>query len=204
VSDREPSIRHGVFLRCAIYNRAGMAPGWPTHTRSEQLHRCALGKPACTWFSGRYGQRMPLQLRFFAIALQPKVHNAVQYFYLGPHFVPKRDIKKWSFKDSLPMNLQYLVCRCIIFHRSLLLKNPQKTQSLESRLSSFPSLLKDFATLSFGRIERFLGLFWMNPCRKLNRKNDTLEFLRAYFSTLRTKSIARQKRPSNQMKNKKQ
>jgi len=35
---------------------------------------------------------MPLQLRFFAIALQSKVHNAVQYFFMGPHFVPKRDI----------------------------------------------------------------------------------------------------------------
>jgi len=42
---------------------------------------------------------MPLQLRFFAIVLQSKVHNAVQYFCIGPHFVPKRDIKKVSFKD---------------------------------------------------------------------------------------------------------
>jgi len=38
-------------------------------------------------------------LRFFAIALQSKVHNAVQYFCIGPHFVPKRDIKKVYFND---------------------------------------------------------------------------------------------------------
>ena len=28
------------------------------------------------------------------------------------------------------LSLQHLVCRCIVFHRSLLLRNPQKTQSL--------------------------------------------------------------------------
>jgi len=46
---------------------------------------------------------MPLKLRFFAIALQSKVHNAVQYFCIGPHFVPKRDIKKVSFKDCFSL-----------------------------------------------------------------------------------------------------
>ena len=46
---------------------------------------------------------MPLQLRFFAIALQSKVHNAVQYFCIGPHFAPgpERDIKKGVFKRLL-------------------------------------------------------------------------------------------------------
>ena len=34
-----------------------------------------------------------------SIALQSKVHNAVQHFCIGPHFAPKRDIKKVSFKD---------------------------------------------------------------------------------------------------------
>ena len=95
----------------------------------------------------------------------------------------------------------YIVCRCIVFHRSCLLKNlqPEKTQSLKSRRSSFPSLLNEFATLSFGGIERFLGLFSINPwklTRKVDRRKDTLEFSRADFSTLQTKSIDGQKRPS--------
>jgi len=60
---------------------------------------CALGEPAST--SGLYVQRMPLHLRFFAIALQSNVHNAVQYFFVGPHFVPEREIKKVSFYEIL-------------------------------------------------------------------------------------------------------
>jgi len=100
VSNRGPSIRHGVFLRCAICSRAWLAPGCPAHPQSELHHRCALGEPACTWFSGRYGQWMPLQLCFFAITLQSKVHNVVQYFCIGPYFVPQRDLEKVSFKDS--------------------------------------------------------------------------------------------------------
>ena len=91
--------------------------------------------------------------------------------------------------------LQHLVCRCIVFYRSLLSKNPQETQSLKSRRSSFPSL-NEFATLSFA--SEFLGLFCMNPrklTRNVDRRKDTLEFSRADFSTLQTKSIDGQKRP---------
>jgi len=92
-------------------------------------------------------------------------------------------------------------CRCIVFHRSSLLKNlqPEKTQILKSRQSSFPSLFNEFATHSFGGIERFLGLISINPwklTRKVDRRKDTLEFSRADFPTLQTKSIDGQKRPS--------
>ena len=101
MSNRGPSIRHGVFLQCAICNRAGLAPGCPTHAQSKRHLQCTLGESACTWFSVLYGQGMRLQLHFFAIALQSNVNKAVQYFCIGPHFVPKRDIKKVSFSRLL-------------------------------------------------------------------------------------------------------
>ena len=59
----------------------------------------------------------------------------------------------------------------------LLLKNPHETQSLKSRWSSFPSLLNEFPTPGFGRIERFLGLFCMNPSKfslKVDRRKSRL------------------------------
>ena len=96
------------------------------------------------------------------------------------------------------LSLQHLVCRGIVFHRSLLLKNPQEAQSLESWRSSFPTLLNEFAILSFGGNKLFLGLFCMDPwklTRKIDRQTDTLEFSRAVFSTLQTKPIDRQTRP---------
>ena len=123
-----------------------------------------------------------------------------------------------SFLSVDRLSLQHLVCRCIVFHTSLLLKTPQENHSLKSRRSSFPLLLNEFATLSFGGIERFQRLFCMNPW-KLTRKvdwrkhiidethnwwntwltkhitSDTLEFSRADFSTLQTKLIDGQKRP---------
>jgi len=96
--------------------------------------------------------------------------------------------------------LQHLVCWCIVFHWSLFLKNPQETQSLKNRRWNFASLLKEFATRSFGGIDSFLGLLCMNPwklTRKVDRRKDTLEFSRADFSTLQTKSIDGQKQPLN-------
>jgi len=58
--------------------------------------------------------------------------------------------------------------------------------------------LQHFATLSFGGIESFLGLFCMNPwklTRKIDRRKDALEFARADLSTVQTKSIDGQKHP---------
>ena len=58
---------------------------------------------------------------------------------------------------SLPsvdqLSFQHLVCRCIVFHRSLLLKNPQETQISKSWWSSFSILLNEFPALSFGGID---------------------------------------------------
>lgn len=33
-------------------SRVGLAPDCPTHARSKRHHRCAFGKPNCTWLSG--------------------------------------------------------------------------------------------------------------------------------------------------------
>ena len=46
---------------------------------------------------------MPLQLRFFAIALQSKVHNAVQYFCIGPQHVRIANLSRHSFFEELPV-----------------------------------------------------------------------------------------------------
>ena len=55
------------------------------------------------------------------------------------------------------LSLQHLVCQCIVFQRSLLLTNPQETQSQLFKIWVSPSLLNEWATpwLSFGGIERF-------------------------------------------------
>ena len=54
----------------------------------------------------------------------------------------------WLYKQK---NTQHLVCRCIVFHRSLFLKKCVATfQAL-----SFPLLLNEFATFSFDGIEQF-------------------------------------------------
>ena len=62
--------------------------------------------------------------------------------------------------------LQHWVCRCIFFHRSLLLKNPRETQNSKSWWSIFSVLLNEFSALSFWwhwrEIHRFIGLFSMN------------------------------------------
>jgi len=36
------------------------------------------------------------------LSLQSQVHNAVQYFGIGPHFVPKRCLLKTAFPMNLP------------------------------------------------------------------------------------------------------
>jgi len=115
------------------------------------------------------------------------------------HLSQKREAgRPFGLRPNL--SLQHLFCRCIVFHRSLLLKNLQETQSLKSRWSSFPLLLNEFATLSFSGIERFIRLFCMNPWKltqKVDRRKDTLKFSTADFSNLQTKSIDGQERPSN-------
>jgi len=60
------------------------------------------------------------------------------------------------------------------------------------------ALLNEVAALRFGGIERFLGLFCINlwkVSRKVDERTDTLEFSRAVFSTLQTKSIHGQEVP---------
>ena len=108
-----PLFDTGVSCGAPCAAARGLAPCCPTHAQSQRHHRCTFGEPACTGFGCRYGRRMPLQLygqqmplqlRFFAIALQSKVRNAVQYFCIGPHFVPKRDIKRCLLKTAFPMN----------------------------------------------------------------------------------------------------
>ena len=77
-----------------------------------------------------------------------------------------------------------LVCRCIVFHKSLLSKNSQETQISKSWWSSFSILLNEFPTVSFGGIHRFVGLFRMNQQEthsKVYRRKDTLEFSKADF-----------------------
>ena len=94
-----PLFDTGVVLRCAICT----ARGW--HQVAQHMHNpngiigARSASPACNWCGGGYLQRMPLQLRFFGITLQSKVHNAVQCFCIGPHFVPKRDRNKVFCKD---------------------------------------------------------------------------------------------------------
>jgi len=88
------------------------------------------------------------------------------------------------------LSLQRLVCRCIVFHSSLLLKHPQEsvTQILKSSSwwSSFCIWLNEFVAafstqLWWAGIHRFIGLFSMNPQEthpKVHRRTrkDTLEF----------------------------
>jgi len=92
------------------------------------------------------------------------------------------------------VSLQHLVCRCIVLHRSLLVKNPQETWSQLFKLSISTSMLNEFATLLqhlalvwSNDFWTFLGLFCMNPW-KLNQsvdwRTDTREFSRWIFSTL--------------------
>ena len=64
----------------------------------------------------------------------------------------------------------YCVALSLPVHRlskSILLKNsqeaPQETRSSTFQALTFVSLLNECATLSFGGIQRFLGLFCMNP-----------------------------------------
>jgi len=83
-----------------------------------------------------------------------------------------------SFESgSLPSvdrpSFQHLVCLCVVFHRSLLLKNPQETQISKSWWSSFSILLNEFPALSFGGIDVgstdvWVSLRWI--CRKFIRK----------------------------------
>jgi len=72
-----------VFLRSSC-SRTRLATGCLLYARSKRHHRYAFGEPtqACTWFGGRYQRRRPPQLSSFAIALQSKVNNVVQYFVL--------------------------------------------------------------------------------------------------------------------------
>jgi len=87
----------------------------------------------------------------------------ISLLYLGPFS------SIWNKGRLCPwIGLVFLVYRWIVFHRTLLLKNPQETQRLKSRSSSFPSLLDEFAIFRFGGIERFLGLFCMNPLKLEN------------------------------------
>jgi len=89
--------------------------------------------------------------------------------YIGALFVPSfKQSQYGSCLSENQLNFQNLVCRCIVFHRSLLLTNPQETQSLESWRSSFPLL--EFATLGFCGIQRFLGLFCMNLWKDIRRE----------------------------------
>jgi len=69
-----------------------------------------------------------------------------------PADVSTKETYSGSFLSVDRLSLQHLVYQCIIFHRSPLLINPQETQSLKSRRLSFPSLLNEFTTLSFGGI----------------------------------------------------
>ena len=66
----------------------------------------------------------------------------------GYHEKCQWNFKLGSFLSVDRLSLQHLVCRFIIFHRRILSKNAQETQSLKSRRSSFPSLLI-FFFLSF-------------------------------------------------------
>ena len=92
------------------------------------------------------------------------------------------------------LNFQHLVCRCIVFHRSLFLKNSQETQISKSWWMSFSILLNKFPALSFGGIDvgsliRFTALFSMNlqeTHSKIYRRKDTLEFSVADFDILQT------------------
>ena len=43
--------------------------------------------------------------------LQSKVHNAVQYFNIGPHCVPTRDKKRCLLKIELPINMEINIYR---------------------------------------------------------------------------------------------
>jgi len=82
------------------------------------------------------------------------------------------------------LRLQHLVCRCIVFHRSLLLKNLQETQSLKSRRSSLAWLLNEFATLSFSGIQRFLGLFLHESVKTHSKSWSTEWYARVFQSRL--------------------
>jgi len=93
-TNRGPSICVGGFLLCVQLQQHGLSTGCPIYARSKRHHWCAFGKPACTWFGGCYQRWRPLELSFFAVTLQSKVHNAVRYFNIGPHCVPIRDIKR--------------------------------------------------------------------------------------------------------------
>ena len=43
-----PFNPHRAFLRCSNCSHAGLAPGCPTHERSERYHRCTFSEPVCT------------------------------------------------------------------------------------------------------------------------------------------------------------
>ena len=80
-----------------------------------------------------------------------------------------------------------------------------RNSDLEKLRIEFPSccfgLLNEFPALSFCGIDWFLGLFWMNPQEthsKVHRRKDTLEFSRAVFCILQTKSLLGRIRPLRQ------
>ena len=48
---------------------------------------------------------LPPELSSFTIALQPKVHYAVQYICIGPHCVPNRNRQRCLSKNAFPVDI---------------------------------------------------------------------------------------------------
>ena len=66
-----------------------------------------------------------------------------------------------SFLSVDRLSLQHLVCRCIVFHRSLLLKNPQETRSLPNR-RAFPRCWTSLKHLALvGSNEFWFSFAWI-------------------------------------------
>jgi len=107
-------------------------------------------------------------------------------FHFSDLFEPPEEGKGIGFPrkhvilaDCTTWHHQHLVCRCIVFHRSQLLKIPQETQISKSWRSTFSILLNKFAALSFDGIKRFLCLFSMSPQEthsKVDQRKDMLKF----------------------------
>ena len=82
VSNRGPLFDTGVSCGAPSAAAQGLHQV-ALHTHNPNVMNGALSKPACTRFSGRYGQRMPLQLSFFVIALNQKIKST----QCGPIFL---------------------------------------------------------------------------------------------------------------------
>jgi len=143
----------------------------------EETRLCGGGGTHCNWVcvvglaSVFAKNRANLNIRTNqTITLHPHQPNPSTpwWAYIWAFFVPSFKQRQFgSYLSVNRLNLQHLVSRCIVFHRSLLLTNLQETQSLESWRSSFPLLLNEFATLGFGGI---LGLLCMNLWKLTRRE----------------------------------